>query len=164
MENVTVKKSVMHGTGVFAHRDFAKGETILQIDDTHIVTDENALSEEDKNHCDYLVDKMVLMQSPEVYINHSCEPNTYTKTINGLRYVLAMRDIKNGEEITYDYVVNGYYEGANPPCNCGSKRCRGNINTDFFKLPLNLQKEYLPYLDEWFVEQFKDKISDIKSR
>ena len=148
MENVIVKNSKIQGTGVFAQKDFKKSEVILQIDDTYIVTDENALPEKDKNHCDYLIDKIILMQSLEVYINHSCEPNTYVKTIGGLRYVLTIRDIKAGEEITYDYAINGYYDGANNACHCGSKRCRGVINCSFFKLPVAFQKEYLPYLED----------------
>ena len=60
------------------------------------------------------------MQAPEKHINHSCDPNTYVKTLDGIRKVIAMRNIKLGEEITYDYAVNGYYD-SDTPCRCGSK-------------------------------------------
>lgn len=49
--------------------------------------------------------KVILMKEPERSINHSCDPNTYVKTINGVRRVLAMRGIKKGEEITFDYAI-----------------------------------------------------------
>ena len=37
--------------------------------------------------------KVVLMQPPERYINHSCDPNSFVKTIDGVRHVLALLDI-----------------------------------------------------------------------
>ena len=46
------------------------------------------------------------MQSPERHINSCCDPNTYVKTINGVRHVAARRPIDSGEEITYDYIID----------------------------------------------------------
>jgi len=102
-----------------------------------------------------------LMQPPERYINHSCDPNSYVKTVQGVRTLLAMRQIKKGAEITYDYAINGYYETSNP-CNCGAKNCRKILNCDFFQLPEALQQKYLPYLDNWFVKEFKEKVEELK--
>jgi hypothetical protein len=69
----------------------------LRIDDSRVVTDEHPLDErrgEYARHCDYLAGgKVVLMQPPERYINHSCDPNTFVRTVDGGRYVLARRDI-----------------------------------------------------------------------
>ena len=61
MKDVIVKNSKIQGMGVFAQKDFRKSGVIIQIDDTHIITDESELSEKDKNHCDYLISKIVLM-------------------------------------------------------------------------------------------------------
>src|SRR3990170_867086 len=158
MNNVTVKKSKIHGKGVFANRDFGKEESILEIDDSQVVKDESILTQYQKNFvCDWLGDKVVLMQAPERYINHYCEPNAYVNTIKGTRTLIAMRDIHKGEEITYDFAINGYYE-SKMNCNCGSGSCRKIINCNFFKLPKPIQRKYLPYLDDWFVKQFKDQI------
>lgn len=72
-----------------------------------------------------------------------------------------MSDILVSKEITYDYAINGYYDGDLPKCTCGSSRCRKILNCNFFKLPKALQKEYLPYLDDWFVKEFKDKLAQL---
>jgi len=154
-----VKKSGISGKGVFSNRSFRKGEVILEMDDSYVVTDPSKLTnEQHESELDYLADgKIVIMQTPEKYINHSCDPNSYVKTVDGIRKVLAMRDIQKGEEIVGDYSINGYNEGTFK-CRCGSKNCRLVYQGNFFKLPKALQNKYLPYLDYWFVEQFKDKI------
>ncbi|XP_042507493.1 histone-lysine N-methyltransferase ATXR7 isoform X2 [Macadamia integrifolia] len=64
------------------------------------------------------------------FINHSCEPNCYTKVISvdGQKkiFIYAKRQISSGEEITYNYKFP--LEEKKIPCNCGSKRCRGSMN------------------------------------
>ncbi|KAJ8574167.1 hypothetical protein K7X08_025972 [Anisodus acutangulus] len=64
------------------------------------------------------------------FINHSCEPNCYTKVISveGQKkiFIYAKRHISAGEEITYNYKFP--LEEKKIPCNCGSKRCRGSMN------------------------------------
>ncbi len=116
------------------------------------------------HHCDYLADGLVvLMQLPERYINHSCDPNTYVKTLLGVRYVFALRDIADGEEITYDYTINGFGNVV-WECNCGSERCRHAIHSDFFHLPFWLQVEYLPLLDDWYVRAYRFQIEALIQR
>jgi len=129
------------------------------IDDSRIVDDLHPLgSGDDARHCDYLeAGKVVLMRPPERHINHSCDPNTYVKTVDGRRLVIALRDIPAGEEITYDYCINS---GGDTvwTCHCGAARCRGEIHSDFFHLPLELQREYLPLLDDWFRRERSDEV------
>jgi hypothetical protein len=100
------------------------------------------------------------MQPPEKYINHSCNPNSYTKTIKGVRKVFAMENIKKGEEITYDYSINGYNDGTFQ-CNCGSENCRKRYQGNFFKLPKKIQLKYLTYLDGWFVKEHKREVDKL---
>jgi hypothetical protein len=79
--------------------------------------------------------------------------------------VFALRPISAGEEVTADYCINGFGDTL-WQCNCGSARCRKNIHSDFFHLPYELQVEYLPLLDSWYIEEYKEKIQDLlkKSR
>jgi len=163
MQNVVVKKSRISGKGVFSSRSFSKDELILEMDDSRVVTDPSNLTKEQHEfELDYLADgKIVVMQAPERYINHSCDPNCYVKTANGIRKVFAMRDIHKGEEIVGDYSINGYNEGTFR-CRCKSKNCRVIFQGNFFRLPKELQKKYLQYLDDWFVEQFKDEIGRLR--
>jgi len=162
VKNVAIKKSKIHEKGVFASRDFKKGDLILEIDDSNIVTDPAKLTKKQHDYLDYLENgKIVLMKAPERYINHSCDPNTYIKTVDGVRKVFAMRDIWKGDEITFDYSINGYGYGT-WECHCRSKNCRRSCQIDFFKLPKSLQIKYLPYLDDWFKEEFKDRIDELR--
>ncbi len=125
MKNVRVQESETQGKGVYANTNIQKGNVVLEIDDSHVVKDPSSLTkEQNKFDCDYLSNgKVILMQEPEKYINHSCDPSTYVKTVNGIRKVLAMHSIKAGNEITYDYSINGDNEGTFE-CKCGSKNCR----------------------------------------
>ncbi|CAM6121078.1 unnamed protein product [Calypogeia fissa] len=64
------------------------------------------------------------------FINHSCDPNCYTKiiTIEGQKKVViySKRLIQAGEELTYDYKFP--LEEKKITCCCGSARCRGFMN------------------------------------
>lgn len=70
------------------------------------------------------------MQSPEKYVNHSCDPNTEIKN----RRDMAMRDIKKGEEITSDYTGQG--SSTSFICKCGSEKCRGFIKRFDLKIKI----------------------------
>ncbi|MDO8503344.1 MAG: SET domain-containing protein-lysine N-methyltransferase [bacterium] len=165
MINVEVRKSSIQGKGVYASKNFKKGEVLLEIDDSHTVTDYDSLTKQQHEFdCDYLSNgKIILMQEPEKYINHSCDPSTYVKTINGVRKVVAMHDIKIGDEITFDYAINGDNEGTFE-CKCGSPNCRKIYNGNFFKLPIEIQKKYLPYLDDWFIKEHLEKIKLLETQ
>lgn len=159
---VIVAESKIHGLGVFAVRDFAAGEIMIPIDDSRIVDAEHPLRPELGEygyHCDYLAGgKTVLMRFPERHINSCCNPNSYVKTIDGQRHVVARRRIKSGEEITYDYIID-CHGGEVWQCSCGDARCRGTIVSSFFELPVDWQLEYLPLLNPWFIEEHQKKIN-----
>lgn len=162
-ERVVVKASPIHGRGLFAAVDFHAGERILRRDDSRLVTDDNPLREgEHECHCSWIADgRVVYVQEPERHTNHSCDPNAVVQVEqDGSRYCVARRDIKAGQEITYDYCIDGFGDSV-WQCNCGNARCRKTIHADFFRLPRDLQVEYLPYLSPWFRERFKDKVEEL---
>ena len=161
---VLVDESNINGLGVFAAQPFRMDEVVLEIDDSHILDEAHPLGPaDDPRHCDYLeAGKTVLMQPPERHINHSCDPNTYVKTIASKRLVLALRDIATGEEITYDYCINGSGDTV-WTCACGASRCRHMIHSDFFHLPVELQCAYLPLLDDWFRQERTAEISVLQT-
>ena len=57
------------------------------------------------------------------YLDHSCEP---TAVIRG-REVIALRDIAEGEPVTFDYNTTEYDLAEPFRCNCGSARCVGMV-------------------------------------
>jgi hypothetical protein len=123
-DDVAVKKSKIHGKGVFALRNFKKGEAVLNWDTSHILSKEEVvkLSNKEKEYVSLLKGRHVVMQEPEKYLNHSCDANTNV----GDFCDVAVRDIKKGEEITTDY-IKGAPPGFKMLCTCGSKNCRGVI-------------------------------------
>jgi hypothetical protein len=75
------------------------------------------------------------------YFNHSCEPNA---GICGISELFALRDISEGEEITFDYsmTVSPSIVSWSMKCKCGSNKCRkkvGNILT----VPKEALREYI---------------------
>jgi len=62
-----------------------------------------------------------------MFINHSCNPNCETDEIDDRVWIIAIRDIKAGEELTYDYMLYDGAEDDPAPCYCGSKNCRGTM-------------------------------------
>ena len=54
------------------------------------------------------------------YVNHACHPNCYIDIVGHTIWILASRDIRQGEELTYDYNTDGV---AGIPCRC-RPRCR----------------------------------------
>jgi len=162
MKKVDVREAGNKGKGVFAVENIKQGDHILDIDDTHVIDTEEDLPEEEREHIDYLAKGMVHMQSPEVYINHSCNPNVYVRTVDGVRKLFAMKDILPDDEIAYDYAINGDY-GWGARCGCGSDNCRGILDNNFWHLSIERQKEYLPYLDGWFRDKYPEKIKSLGS-
>ncbi|MDD5066936.1 MAG: SET domain-containing protein, partial [bacterium] len=115
------RNSTIEGQGVFALRNFKKGEIVLQWDISHTLSEEKVkkISSEGKKYISFLKGKYIIMQEPEKYVNHSCEPNTTAKYFCDV----AVRDIMKDEEITADYAEElpprTYME-----CRCGSRKCR----------------------------------------
>ena len=160
MENVVVRPSPIHGRGVFATVHFQAGDLILVVDGSRLVTDEEPLREgEHEHHCDWLPDgRVILLPEPARYINHSCDPNAFTKYTDVVRYEHARRDIAAGEEITHDYCINDDFGDTVWQCNCGSSRCRKTIHSGFFGLPRALRVEYLPCLSEMFRQLHRERV------
>ena len=122
MRNVITKVSKINGKGVFANRDFSKGEVVLEWSRTSdILTKEqvNSLPEEKKKYVSFHEGKFYFFKAPGVFMNHSCEANT--KAVNACD--IAVRDIKEGEEITCDYVAENV-PGLKLVCKCGTPKCR----------------------------------------
>jgi SET domain len=165
MTEPTVDRSPIHGIGVFARRDYSPGDVVLWIDDSRIVDATHPLLPgEAAHHCDYLAGgRVVLLREPERYINSSCDPNTFVRTVVGRRCVVARKTVRAGEELTHDYIID-CDGGEIWQCRCASARCRGTIVASFFDLPLEWQREYLPLLNPWFIDEHAARIGVLEAR
>ncbi|CCD35495.1 Proteins containing SET domain [Candidatus Paraburkholderia kirkii UZHbot1] len=139
---VTVRRSGVHGKGVFAVKRIAAGEQVMEYKGEHISWKEalrrHPHNPEEPNHTFYfalddgrVIDGKIDGNNAK-YINHSCAPNCEAEEVEGRVYILALRDIEPDEELNYDYglVIDGRitkklrkeYE-----CRCRAKKCRGTM-------------------------------------
>jgi len=160
MSDVDVRPSSIEGLGLFAARPFCAGVRIRQINVVREITPTSPLRAElgeRADHCDYPNGKIVLIGYPDRHVNHSCDPDAYVLYEGDRSFLVARRDIAVGEEITCDYNIN-ITGGTAWPCHCGAARCRGTTVGDFFRLPLDIQREYQPFLAEWFVRAHRGRL------
>nr|KAI8747326.1 histone-lysine N-methyltransferase 2A isoform X1 [Biomphalaria glabrata] len=139
-EAVDVYRSKIHGRGLFCKRNIDAGEMVIEYAGEVIrasLTDKREKYYESRGIGCYMFriddDEVVdatMHGSAARFINHSCEPNCFSKVIlvDGKKHIVifAMRPIKRGEELTYDYKFP--IEEVKIPCSCGSKRCRKYLN------------------------------------
>jgi SET domain-containing protein len=126
-DNVKVDLSRIHGTGVFATRDFKIGETVMFWDTStkswknrQEFEAEKADLGEDARFAAHLDGLWVMLQSPERHVNYACSPSTVAQTTDQGPAYVALCDIAKGEEITADYSKEIPFEGK---C-AGCKGCR----------------------------------------
>lgn len=88
-----VRESTIHGKGLFAVNDINEGDIIGTIAYNPV--------EEDGPYVLWIDDTVGIQVDCELkYINHNKKPNAcYCEDL----HVVALRDIKPGEEITHDY-------------------------------------------------------------
>lgn len=141
---IQTRRSGVHGKGVFAVQDIAKGETLIEYKG-EVISWKEALRRhphdpEQPNHTFYfhVDDKRVIDGKVDgnaaKWINHACDPNCEADEIEGRIFIKALRDIPAGEELNYDYglIIDLPYTPellAEFPCWCGSEACRGTLLT-----------------------------------
>jgi SET domain-containing protein len=139
---VEVGKSGIHGKGVFVVRAIPKNTRIIEYSGERISWDkaQNLPPNDPKNphHTFFfsLDDGMVInagVNGNEArWINHSCAPNCETRDYRGRIYVYALRNLKKGEELFYDYRLEPADRRTKAleklfRCDCGSAACRGTM-------------------------------------
>jgi len=101
MNDVIIGKGNLAGKGVYAGRNFNKGEVVIQYQLKPITEEEyEKLPKSERLFIHNHWGTIYLYSEPERYVNHSENPNTYQDLIN--KCDIALRDIKKGEEITGD--------------------------------------------------------------
>lgn len=141
-EAVGVYRSAIHGRGLFCRRNIDAGEMVIEYSGTvirSVLTDKREKYYDGKGiGCymfridDYEVVDATMHGNAARFINHSCEPNCFSRvvSVDGQKHIVisAMRKIYRGEELTYDYKFPIEEPGNKLPCNCGAKKCRKFLN------------------------------------
>ena len=136
---IQVRRSGVHGKGVFALRLIVGGERIIEYRGDRISWREaNRRHPHDPaqpNHTFYFhVDDKTVIDghhngNASRWINHSCAPNCDAVVDEGRIWIESIRDIPPGEELAYDYaftLVERHTPAAKRryPCHCGAVTCR----------------------------------------
>lgn len=146
---IKVRRSPIHGNGVFANRDIPAGTEIIQYRGRLLTHDEadqryGGNVEEGQTYLFTLNETYVIdgedNGNSARWINHSCDPNCQAVTVEDAherperdRIVIeALRDINAGEELSFDYgiVLEVPHTAARKrvwACHCGSPRCTGTL-------------------------------------
>jgi SET domain-containing protein len=139
LDKIEVKESPVEGKGFFAKEDMGKGEVVLQFKGLRVMNKPGIYTLQISPH------KHLLIDEPWRYVNHSCDPNCGIKDKVKL---VAMRDIKRGEEITFDYAMSELR--MRMECRCGSPNCRKLI-TGYAGLSRNLKKKYKGFISGYLI-------------
>ena len=128
------------GKGLYAAVDIPKNTIVTRVTGAPMNFAQTLeLNERESHTLQIGPDQYILCDPPFLYSNHSCEPNCgLTPELE----VRTLRDIKQGEELLWDYSTSMLERHWTMPCNCGSRNCR-RLVTDFDLLPEQLQNKYI---------------------
>ena len=127
--------SKINKKGLFANKDIKKGTKIIDYIGKIITkkeTDRNPKFDNNKAIYLYNLNNKYDLDGDFTYntarlINHSCDPNCEVDGKGLKLWISSIKDIKKGEELSYDYGF-GYDEDYKQfPCKCKSKNCCGYI-------------------------------------
>ena len=139
---IQVRRSGVHGKGVFALQPIAEGQTLIEYTGERITWPEalrrHPHDPQQPNHTFYFhIDERHVIDAnvggnAARWINHACEPNCIADEVDGRVFIKALHDLMPGEELFYDYglVIQERYTPAlkkSYACRCGSPACRGTM-------------------------------------
>jgi SET domain-containing protein len=141
-ELLRVRRSRVHGRGVFALSRIRRGTRVIEYLGDRVSHKEadrryEAKDTEDSHTFLFIVDRSVVIDGGSQgndarYINHGCDPNCESVIDDRRVFIEAVRTIQPGEELTYDYQIGR--DRTDPPnvdeifaCRCGSDQCRGSM-------------------------------------
>lgn len=133
VDGLIIRSSSIHAAGCYTTRAVKKGERVCEYDGPRVTK-----AEADERYKDRFITYLFSCGSEgmvidgfgsAMFINHSCDPNCETEDDDGRIFVMAIRDIAAGEELTYEYHLYDS-DDADQDCYCGAKQCRGTMFSD----------------------------------
>lgn len=125
-----IKSSAIHAAGCYTTRTLRKGQRVCEYDGPRL-----SKKEADKLYADRYVtylfgvgERNIVIDGfgAAMFINHCCEPNCESEERNGRIFIIALRDIAAGEELTYEYNLYDS-DDQSQDCFCGRPACRGTM-------------------------------------
>ena len=142
MQTIDVKHSAIHGWGLFAKRLIHKGEMIIEYVGEKIrveLCDAREAYYDGRNIGSYMfrIDDRYAVDATlnggkARFVNHSCEPNCYSRVVvaegEGHIMIFALKEVQPFQELVYDYKFPMEEDGVRVECKCGAPSCTGYMN------------------------------------
>lgn len=135
-EWISFRRSRIHGTGGFARKPIPAGTRLIEYVGERINKAESLRRCEANNEYIFTIDDEYDLDgnvewNPARFINHTCAPNCEAEWDENRIWIVALRDIPAGEELSfnYGYDLEDYREH---PCRCGAAECVGYIVAEEF--------------------------------
>jgi SET domain-containing protein len=139
---IEVRRSGVHGRGVYATAPIRKGTRIIEYTGRRLpwkkAMNLPARNDDDPYHTFFFslengdVIDAAVGGNESRWINHSCDPNCETFEEDDRIFVYALRSLKPGDELFYDYKITPADRRTKQlekdfACHCGSAKCRGTM-------------------------------------
>jgi len=156
-----VRRSPIHGKGLFAVRAIKKGEIVAVkggyiFDRRTLRKTQNLVGPAEIQIAEDLFIGLYSKAQKKggmIFSNHSCEP---TIGVKGQIVFVALRDIKSGEELTHDWATTDD-DNYKLKCRCGAPTCRKVVTGKDWRRK-DLQRRYRGYMS-WYLEEKIKKMS-----
>lgn len=130
------------GKGLFALQNFSKGEVLIVFGGRAVTRETLDIQPGALGRHALQVGKGIFLQGSAdeegEWVNHSCDPNL---GFEGQITLIALRDIKAGEEVCFDYAMTDMNDADEFDCACSGTHCRGRVTGEDWRLP-DLQQRY----------------------
>tara|TARA_B100002052_G_C15844393_1_gene581719 strand:+ start:147 stop:596 length:450 start_codon:yes stop_codon:yes gene_type:complete len=144
-----VKKSKIDKNGLYANCNIKKGTRIIEYKGKIIsskTSDTSPKFDNDKAIYLFNINKRFDLDGDFKFntarlINHSCDPNCEVFGEGYKIWIYAMKNIKKGEELSYDYGFGFDQDFKKYPCKCGSNKCIGFIVREGSRWRINQKKK-----------------------
>jgi uncharacterized protein len=132
--SLVIRRSNIHNAGCYTKAAIKKGTQIVEYTGPRlkVAVANKKYKKATRTYLFGLEDEKTVIDGEGIaaFINHSCDPNCEPDEISQRVWIFALRNIKAGEELTYDYSL---YDGEmdDPSiCHCRAKSCRGTMYSD----------------------------------
>ncbi len=158
MKQFFVIKSKIHGYGIAAGENIKRGEIITRLKGKLKFKINKSIEDALANPDWVGVDKNIWIDpdKPYKFLNHSCDANS---GIQGRLKLIAVKDIKEGEEITIDYSTIEGDQRWKMSCDCGAENCRHEIRS-IHDLSKEDFERYMPYISTYFKRVYQKRFKN----
>lgn len=126
-----LRSSAIHAVGCYTTAPIPRGTRIVEYTGPRLPASacENLYAADEVTYLFGMQDGKTVIDGhgTAAFVNHSCQPNCETDESDGHVWIVALRDIAPGEELTYDYNLYDGEDLDDAPCYCGSRKCRGTM-------------------------------------